>query len=85
MERRVDRLAAALARRLGIGRGERVAFLGYNSPLLLELLFACARLGAVLVPLNWRLTVAEHRHIVACTISITDAYTLTGALLTRAW
>jgi len=65
LERRVDRLAAALALRLGIARDERVAFLGHNAPLLLELLFACARLGAILVPLNWRLTVAEHRHIVA--------------------
>jgi fatty-acyl-CoA synthase len=65
LEGRVGRLAAALASRLGIARGDRVAYLGYNSPLVLELLFACARLGAILIPLNWRLTVAEHRHIVA--------------------
>ena len=65
MHRRVTRLAAALADDLRIAAGDRVAFLGYNSPVLLDLLFACARLGAVLVPLNWRLTVAEHRFIVA--------------------
>ncbi len=65
MHRRVTRLAAALADDLRIAPGDRVAFLGYNSPVLLDLLFACARLGAVLVPLNWRLTVAEHRFIVA--------------------
>ena len=51
----MSRLAAALAGGLGIRPGDRVAYLGYNSPVVLELLFACARLGAVLVPLNWRL------------------------------
>ena len=60
LEQRVARVAAGLADELGIGDGDRVAHLGYNSPVILELLFACARLGAILVPLNWRLTVAEH-------------------------
>lgn len=45
---------------LGVGKGERVAFLGYNHPDMLVLLFALSRLGAMLVPLNWRLTPAEH-------------------------
>ena len=36
---------------------------GYNSPEMLVLLFALARRGAILVPLNWRLTAAEHRTI----------------------
>ena len=40
-----------------------MAWLGYNSPEMLVLLFALARLGAILVPLNWRLTAAEHRTI----------------------
>jgi fatty-acyl-CoA synthase len=40
-----------------------VAWLGYNSPDMLVLLFALARLGAILVPLNWRLTAAEHKVI----------------------
>ncbi len=48
----------------GVARGDRVAFLGYNHPDMLVLLFALARLGAILVPLNWRLTAAEHRVIV---------------------
>jgi fatty-acyl-CoA synthase len=43
-------------RALGVERGDRVAFLGYNHPELLYALFACARLGAILVPLNWRLS-----------------------------
>ena len=44
-------------------RGDRVAWLGYNCPEMLVLMFALARLGAILVPLNWRLTAAEHRTI----------------------
>ncbi|HYD57829.1 MAG TPA: AMP-binding protein [Burkholderiales bacterium] len=53
------------ARSLPVRKGERVAWLGYNDPALLVLLFALARLGAILVPLNWRLTAAEHREILA--------------------
>ena len=58
------RLATLLAG-LGVGPGERVAYLGYNSPELLSLLFACARTGALLVPLNWRLAGPEHARILA--------------------
>ena len=47
----------------GIGRGDRVAWLGTNAPDMLVLLFAAARLGAVLVPLNWRLAVPELRYV----------------------
>src|SRR5208282_181043 len=50
---------------LGIGEGEVVAFLGLNHPELLALLFACARLRAILLPLNWRLTGAEHARVLA--------------------
>jgi fatty-acyl-CoA synthase len=50
-------------RMLAVGKGERVAWLGYNHPDMLALLFAAARLGAILVPLNWRLTAAEHATI----------------------
>ena len=48
-----------------MARGDRVAYLGYNEPRMLVLLFALARAGAILVPLNWRLTAAEHRAILA--------------------
>jgi fatty-acyl-CoA synthase len=48
---------------LGIGAGDRVAHLGTNSPEFLVLLFACARLGAILVPLNWRLAAPEHDYM----------------------
>ena len=61
---RVRAWARGLKHELGVGRGDRVAFLGYNHPDLLAVLFACARLGAVLVPLNWRLAPPEHAYIV---------------------
>jgi fatty-acyl-CoA synthase len=48
---------------LDVAKGERIAWLGYNDPAILVLLFAAARRGAILVPLNWRLTAAEHRRI----------------------
>ena len=51
---RVARTAGAL-RALEVRPGDRVAWLGLNSPHTLALFFACARLGALLVPLNWRL------------------------------
>ena len=63
MDIRVNCLAAMLSGQLGVNKGDRVAHLGYNSPELLELLFACARLGAILVPLNWRLAPQEHAWI----------------------
>jgi acyl-CoA synthetase (AMP-forming)/AMP-acid ligase II len=45
----------------GAASGDRVAYLGPNCPELLEALFACARLGAIFVPLNARMTAAELR------------------------
>ncbi len=63
LERAVAGLAAALRERWGVTAGDRVAYLGFNHPLVLELLYACARLGAILVPLNWRLAPLEHREI----------------------
>ena len=64
LARRVDEATLRLAS-LGVHRGDRVAFLGYNHPELLAILFACARLGALLVPLNFRLAPAEHADILA--------------------
>jgi len=59
LDARIKRLAQVLKHQLGIGRGDRVAHIGTNSPELLDLFFACARLGAMLVPLNWRLAPPE--------------------------
>ncbi|WP_258348608.1 acyl-CoA synthetase [Saccharopolyspora gregorii] len=55
---RVRRLADGL-RRAGVRQGDRVAYLGPNHPAYLEVLFACGRIGAVFVPLNFRLTAPE--------------------------
>jgi fatty-acyl-CoA synthase len=63
LQRQMRQLTGLLAE-LGIARGDRVAHLGYNTPLFLVLLFACARLGALLVPLNWRLAAPEHAVII---------------------
>ena len=60
---RIVAAAAALKSRLGVGRGDRVAILSANHPDYLVLLYACARLGALLVPLNWRLAVPEQVYI----------------------
>ena len=43
----------------GVGRGDRVATLTGNSPEHVAALFACAKTGAILVPLSWRLAGAE--------------------------
>ncbi|MFC4591590.1 acyl-CoA synthetase [Sphaerisporangium corydalis] len=64
LDERVSRLARAL-RGLGVGRGDRVAYLGENHPALLETLFAAGTLGAVFVPLNTRLSGAEIGYMLA--------------------
>jgi acyl-CoA synthetase (AMP-forming)/AMP-acid ligase II len=64
LDDRRRRLAGGL-RDLGVGRGDRVAYLGPNDPALLETLFATASLGGVFVPLNWRLTAPELAYIAA--------------------
>ncbi len=56
---RARALATVLADRYGIRAGDRVATVALNCPEYLDALFACALLGATLVPLNWRLTVPE--------------------------
>lgn len=63
--REVDRTARWLSERLGVGRGDRVAALAMNCVELLDLWFACGKLGAVYQPLNWRLTAVELAALVA--------------------
>ncbi|NOJ47645.1 class I adenylate-forming enzyme family protein [Bradyrhizobium archetypum] len=62
---RIEQAARAMKSALGVGRGDRVAILSLNRPDYLVLLYACARLGAMLVPLNWRLAVAEQQFILS--------------------
>ncbi len=58
LNHRVNRLANALLG-LGLRNGERMAILSYNRLEFVEGIMAAAKLGLVLVPLNWRLTAAE--------------------------
>jgi fatty-acyl-CoA synthase len=58
------RFAAALRER-GVGAGDRVAVLAKNRVEIVLLHIACARLGAILVPLNWRLAAGELAALVA--------------------
>lgn len=58
LSRRVDRVAGALWSE-GVKPGDRVAMLAWNAPEVVELIHAVSRLGAILVPLNARLSVDE--------------------------
>ena len=62
LDARSDKLASALSK-LGIAKGDRVALLAPNCAEYFELQFACGRLGAIMLPLNWRLTVPELEYI----------------------
>ena len=64
LDERSSRLAQALLA-AGVGPGSRVAHLDRTAPEVIELLFAASKIGAVIVPLNWRLTVRELVRIVA--------------------
>ncbi|MBZ0214947.1 MAG: AMP-binding protein, partial [Fimbriimonadaceae bacterium] len=64
----IDATAAELSDKYHVTRGERVCYLGLNDPGMVVLMFACARLGAIFVPINWRLAPAEAAYIVTdCT------------------
>jgi len=52
---RATRLATGLREGFGVAAGDRVAFLALNSTDHFETLFACWKLGAIFVPLSWRL------------------------------
>ena len=58
LNRRVNRLAAWLSQ-AGLKKGDRCAYLAYNGIEVVELIFAAAKLGLILVPLNWRLAAKE--------------------------
>lgn len=63
LDERVNRAASVLAAR-GITKGSRVALLMVNSNAFLEVFFACAKLGAIAVPLNFRLSPKELEFII---------------------
>jgi len=69
--KRTNRAANALLS-LGVGKGDRVALLLQNGNDFMELFFAIAKIGAICVPLNWRLAAEELAYILkdsgACTL-----------------
>ena len=62
MAARAASLAGGLAER-GVGRGDVVALLSYNCTEFLESVFAANCLGAIAMPINWRLAAPEVRYI----------------------
>ena len=63
MEQRCARLASFFRHDYNVRKGDRVAVIAYNSTDIFEVQFACRKLGAVFVPLNWRLSKAELKAI----------------------
>lgn len=59
LARRVRAVAWSLETRFKVGEGDRVAVLSRNDARVFEVLYACALLGAIAVPLNWRLSDTE--------------------------
>jgi len=74
---RCDRWSAAL-RGLGIGRGDRVAYIAPNTHSNLEGYYAAPQLGAVLVPINYRLIADDFAYILnhsgACLVCVHPDY-----------
>src|SRR5947208_7195748 len=60
---RCDRWSAVL-QRLGVGAGDRVAYLAPNTHAQLESFYSVPQLGAVLVPLNFRLTADDFVYLI---------------------
>ena len=64
LNERAERLAIVLADTFGIVAGDRLAILSENTSNIFEVQFACWKLGAAYVPLNWRLARPELEFIV---------------------
>ncbi|MGE2832806.1 long-chain-fatty-acid--CoA ligase [Mycobacterium sp. SMC-4] len=62
LDARSNRAAQAFAA-AGVGPGDRVAFVEKNGAEFFDVAFGLAKLGAVGVPVNWRLAAPEMRHI----------------------
>jgi acyl-CoA synthetase (AMP-forming)/AMP-acid ligase II len=64
LQGRVGAIGTAL-RRMGVEHGDRVAVLLHNRPEFIESYFAVTGIGAIFVPLNWRLHAAEYAALLA--------------------
>jgi fatty-acyl-CoA synthase len=84
LERRVDALAAALSRR-GVGFGDRVLILMLNRVEFIESFLAASRLGAIAVPVNFRMTPPEIAFLISdCQARIIVTEPVLAALATAA-
>ncbi|WP_212744063.1 long-chain fatty acid--CoA ligase [Ramlibacter sp. 2FC] len=63
MLERIDHMAGALQAG-GVELGIRVGYLGFNHPMFFVTLFACSKIGAIFVPLNFRLAGPEFEYII---------------------
>ncbi|KUH87945.1 MULTISPECIES: long-chain-fatty-acid--CoA ligase [unclassified Mycobacterium] len=63
LDERSNRAAQAF-RAAGVGFGDRVAFIEKNGIEFFEVVCALSKLGAIVVPVNWRLAPAEMAHII---------------------
>ncbi|KWX66192.1 AMP-binding protein, partial [Mycobacterium sp. NAZ190054] len=64
LDDRSSRVAQAFAT-AGVGFGDRVAFVEKNGVEFFDVAFGLAKIGAVGVPVNWRLAAPEMRHVIA--------------------
>jgi fatty-acyl-CoA synthase len=62
---RCDRWSQVLQQRLGVGHGDRVAYIAPNTHAQLESFYAVPQIGAVLVPINYRLTADDFAYIIS--------------------
>ncbi|MDB6092293.1 MAG: AMP-binding enzyme family protein [Gammaproteobacteria bacterium] len=74
---RCDRWSSAL-QRLGVKQGDRVAIISPNTHAMLEAFYAVPQLGAIIVPLNYRLTAADFQYLIehsgACVVCAHSDY-----------
>src|ERR1043166_5637004 len=61
---RCDRWSQVLQQRMGVGHGDRVAYIAPNTHAQLESFYAVPQIGAVLVPINYRLTADDFAYII---------------------
>ncbi len=64
LNQRANRAAHFLREKYSVKKGDRVSILAQNSVVYVDLLFGLSKLGAILTPLNWRLTARELTYIV---------------------
>ncbi|MCC3355510.1 acyl-CoA synthetase [Bacillus sp. REN16] len=64
LNKRAENIASYF-KTIGINKGDRIALLSPNDICYFDLLFACGKIGAIFVPLNWRLSSEEIDYILS--------------------